>query len=136
MKIYPTLLLVFILAFSCSPVVNAPVLISNTVVGNWVLTAMQSPGIGGAGIWSPANPSGKTMELTSDGKVSGTAFPGVNTYQAVDSVTLKLIDPNQPAGFLLFGYHVDTVAHSLFFYIKPTNGGICIEGCGGYRFER
>ncbi len=122
---------------ACSPTVNDPGLpVADSLMGKWVLTEIQGPGFGGPGIWSPASPAGQTLEIHPGGQLSGTAFPAAGSYQGVDSVTVKFIDPSQPAGYRLFWYSIDTVQHTLRFSIKPPGGVYCIEGCGGYRFKR
>ena len=106
----------------------------NPFAGNWVLTQTQSPGTGGPGVWSTANPSGQTMILHDGGKISGTAFPSATGYTFADSATVKMIDPSVSYGYRLFT--VDLKQLVLLFYIKQPNGVLCYEGCGGYRFER
>ena len=122
----------------CIPTVNNPVPLPTPtmIAGKWILTQTQAPGIGPPGVWSAANPSGQWMDIQTAGQISGTAFSAATGYQAIDSATLKITDPTQPVGYRLFNYHVDTAAHTLFFYIRMPNGLICTEGCGGYRFER
>ncbi|MDB5210250.1 MAG: hypothetical protein JWQ30_1077 [Sediminibacterium sp.] len=133
--VLPVLLILLILAgIACRR--SADGSIPNTILGRWVLTDQQAASIGGPGVWSVASPSGQWMELQSSGQVSGTVFPGATGYQVLDSVTVKLTDATQTAGFRLFNYRVDTVARVLLFYIRPGNGGYCIEGCGGYKFGR
>jgi len=128
-----------VLGIACTPSVNNPPTgpVADSLMGKWVLTEIQGPGIGGPGVWSPASPAGQTLEIHPGGQLSGTAFPTATAYQGVDSITVKLIDPSQPAGYRLFWYSIDTVQHTLRFTIKPLPGGaFCIEGCGGYRFTR
>ncbi len=132
------ILLMIILA-ACTRTGNgfAPVPFTNTnYLGRWNMVAKQSPGIGGFGIWSAA-PAGQYMTIDNTGQVGGNTFTDVTGYQVVDSVTIKFIAPSQPAGFYLFNYKLDTVAKAFFFYIRVPDGTtMCIEGCGGYRFER
>ncbi|MES2331531.1 MAG: hypothetical protein V4539_18140 [Bacteroidota bacterium] len=131
----PVLLILLILAgIACRRSADGP--IPNTILGRWILTDKQAPGTGPPGVWSVASPAGQWMELQPGGQVSGTVFPGATSYQVLDSVTVKLTDATQTAGFRLFNYQVDTVARVLFFYIRPSNGGYCIEGCGTYKFGR
>ena len=122
--------------YACSPSVNSPVTIPNSLIARWTLLQTQAPGIGGAGIWSTASPAGQWMELQGGGTIAGTAFPMATGYQVIDSVTLRINDPSQNAGYRLFTYRIDTVARTLTFYIKPPNGVLCFEGCGGYGFGR
>ncbi len=130
-----TLLVLLILAgMACVKSSGDP--IPNNFLGRWTLTDKQSAGTGGPGVWSPASPAGQWMEIQQAGQVSGTVFPDATRCQVVDSVTIKLIDPSQAAGFRLFNYRVDTVARVLYFYIRPSNGGYCFEGCGTYKFRR
>lgn len=112
-----------------------PIPISNSILARWTLTDKQSAGTGPPGVWSVANPAGQWMEIRQNGQVSGTVFPAATGCQLIDSVTLKLIDPSEAAGFRLFNYRVDTVERALFFYIRPSNGGYCFEGCGTYKFR-
>ncbi len=135
-------LLIFVLivfAF-CRRSVDSPangLPIPATLQGRWILTDIQAPGTGPAGIWSQANPAGQWINIEQGGQVSGTAFPAATFCTPTDSVTFKLIDPSQSAGFHLFGYHLDTIAHVLFFYIRPPDGiTFCTEGCGAYKFTR
>ena len=107
-----------------------------SLTGKWILTDTQTAGIGPPGIWSKASPAGQTLELLTNSNVTGTAFPAATTYQLLDSMTIKLIDKNQSAGFRLFSYRIDTMARALFFYIRLPNGAACIEGCGTYKFSR
>lgn len=133
-----SLLFIFVLWLTgdaCSPTVNS-LPIPNTIIGKWVLVEKQAPGIGPPGVWSPASPAGQWMDIQAGGQISGTVFTDVTGYQVLDSASLKLMAPTQPAGFYLFNYHVDAAARTLFFYIRPTNGGYCIEGCGTYKFVR
>ncbi|HZX59516.1 MAG TPA: hypothetical protein VFE54_12350 [Mucilaginibacter sp.] len=123
----------------CRPGVSTPpslIPIPGSLIARWTLTDIQSAGTGGPGVWSVANPPGQWMDIQPAGQISGTAFPNATGYQVIDSLTLKVIDPSQSAGFRLFAYHVDTAARALFFYIRPPGGVACIEGCGGYRFGR
>lgn len=113
-----------------------PIPISNSFLGRWSLTDKQAPGIGPPGVWSPASPAGQWMEIEQSGQVSGTVFPAATSCQVIDSVTVKLIDPSETAGFRLFNYRVDTVERALYFYMRPGNGGYCYEGCGTYKFRR
>lgn len=134
------LIFVLIIFAFCRRSVNSPVNglpVPAALQGRWTLTDTQAPGNGGPGVWSQANPSGQWINIEQGGQVSGTAFPSATYCVAVDSVTVKLADPSQPAGFRLFGYHIDTVSHELFFYIRPPDGTTyCIEGCGAYEFVR
>ncbi len=130
-------LLCVISAYQCTPNSNPPInSIPNNLLGRWTLTQKQAPGIGGPGLWSAATPAGQWLELQTGGQISGTAFADAISYQVVDSVTLKLIAPTQPAGYYLFNYKIDTLARTLSFYIKPPNGVLCTEGCGGYKLEK
>jgi hypothetical protein len=122
------LCLVFIIA-ACNRTATEPDF-PNTILGRWHWVETQAPGTGPPGVWSAANPAGRYMELQAGGVITGTAFTDVTSYQLVDSVTLKLIAPTQPAGFRLFNYRLDSVDRALYFYIRPANGGYCIEGCG------
>ncbi len=129
------LMIMIVIGIVCRPSVDTPV--SNTLTGKWTLTDIQAPGIGPAGVWSVASPAGQWMSIQSGGQISGTVFPNASGCQVIDSVTLKLVDPSQTAGFRLFNYKVDTVAQVLFFYIRPPDGRtFCIEGCGAYKFRR
>jgi hypothetical protein len=76
------------------------------------------------------------MELQNATQLSGSVFPNSTTYQLLDSVTLKLIDPTQSTGFRLFNFQLDTVNRALYFYKRPANGGFCTEGCGTYKFVK
>lgn len=104
--------------------------------GKWVLTQVQGPGTGTVGSWSAANPAGQTMVIGNDGNIGGTAFSGATRVLKLDSFRIKIIDPQVPAGHRLFYYQLDNLAEMLFLYIQPTDGSMCNEGCGGYRFER
>ena len=132
------LILLIIVGMACVRSLDTPtpIPISNSILGRWTLTDKQSAGTGGPGIWSTANPAGQWMEIQQNAQVSGTVFPAATVCLLVDSVTVKLIDPSEPAGFRLFNYRVDTVDRALYFYIRPPNGTYCIEGCGGYKFRR
>lgn len=110
--------------------------IPTNLQGRWMLTQVQSPGYGPAGTWSAADPKGQTLAISRNGTVSGTAFASARTVQLVGNFGLKIEAPGVQAGYRLFNYQVDTVAHILFLYIQPTDGTMCNEGCGGYRFER
>lgn len=134
-KILAVLLILIILAgVACVKSADDP--IPNGFLGKWVLTDKQAPGTGPPGVWSVASPAGQWMELEPGGKLRGTVFPSATGYQVLDSVTVKLTDPSESAGFRLFNYQVDTVARVLYFYIRPSNGGYCFEGCGTYKFRR
>lgn len=109
---------------------------SPELAGKWVLTDTQSAGTGPPGVWAKASPADRWVEVGDNGNISGTVFPAATGYQLIDSVTLKVIDPSQAAGFRLFNYKIDTVQKALFFYKRPPNGGYCIEGCGSYKFMR
>jgi hypothetical protein len=130
-----SLLILLILAgMACVKSSDEP--IPNNFLGRWTLTDKQAPGTGPPGVWSPASPAGQWMEIQQNGQVSGTVFPAATHCQVVDSVSLKLIDPSEAAGFRLFNYRVDTVERALYFYIRLANGGSCFEGCGTYKFKR
>ncbi|MBV9988486.1 MAG: hypothetical protein JO301_12465 [Chitinophagaceae bacterium] len=111
-----------------------PLPIPNSVIGNWKLAEVQSPGTGGPGVWAAASPSGQTMNFSANGTVSGTAFPAATSFQQVDAVTLKITDPADPAGYRLFYFKIDTAARTLVLSIRLASGAICTEGCGGYKF--
>jgi hypothetical protein len=128
------LILVILAGTACVKSSDDP--IPNSFLGRWTLTDVQAPGIGPPGVWSPASPAGRWMEIQQNGQVSGTVFPDATRCQVVDSVTLKLLDPSQAAGFRLFNYRIDTVERAMYFYIRPSNGGYCFEGCGTYKFRR
>lgn len=129
--------LLFLVWIACTPNVAGPVTpIPNSLVARWVLTDTQSAGIGPPGIWAAASPQGQWMELSANGSITGTVFSTATGLLVVDSVTLKVSDPSQPAGFRLFNYRIDSVNRKLFFYKRPANGGYCYEGCGTYLFSR
>ena len=131
------ILLFVLIAWQCRPNTNPPVNpIPMSLLGRWTLTQKQTAGIAGPGVWSAATPAGQWLELQTGGQISGTAFADAVSYQVIDSVTIKLTAPTQPAGYYLFNYMIDTVARSLTLYIKPPNGAVCIEGCGGYKLEK
>ena len=92
--------------------------------------------IGPPGVWAIASPAGRWIELQTGALLSGNVFPNSTIYQLLDSVTLKVIDPSQSAGFHLFNFNMDTVKRVLYFYKRPPNGGYCFEGCGEYKFVR
>jgi hypothetical protein len=124
---------------ACTPAIIDPVPapFANTILGRWTLTEVQSAGTGGPGVWSTANPAGRWIDIQANGTVTGTAFPNATSFQAVDSIKFKLIDPSTQAGFHLFGHKIDTLKRELLLWILPPNGtSLCIEGCGGYRFVR
>lgn len=125
-----------LLLTACSPSVNAPVPIPNTLVARWTLTQVQSAGTGGPGVWRVATPAGQWLECKPDGTLAGTAFPAATAYRMIDSTTVEFTDLTQAGGVRLFNYTIDTVSRMLRLYIKPPNGMLCIEGCGGYGFER
>ncbi|MES2374611.1 MAG: hypothetical protein V4557_18690 [Bacteroidota bacterium] len=128
------LILLILTGMACVKSAGDP--IPNTISGRWTLTDKQAPGTGPPGVWSVANPAGQWMEILQNGQVSGTVFPDATVCQVVDSVTVKLVDPSQTAGFRLFNYRVDTIERALYFYIRPSSGGYCNEGCGTYKFRR
>jgi hypothetical protein len=133
-------IIVMAIVIACSPAIIDPVPVpapfANTILGKWTLTEVQAPGIGPPGVWSAANPAGRWIDIQANGTVTGTAFPNATSFQAVDSVKFKLIDPSTQAGFHLFGHKIDTIKRELLLWILLPNGGGCIEGCGGYRFVR
>ena len=131
-------LLFVVTAYQCTPNSNPPVnSIASSLLGRWTLTQKQAPGIGGPGVWSAATPVGQWLELQNNGQISGTAFADATSYQMVDSVTIKLIAPTQqPAGYYLFNFKIDSLARTLSLTIKPTSGVLCTDGCGGYKLER
>ncbi len=133
-----TFICMVLLTASCRRTINTPDLlpIPNSLVARWTLTQIQGAGNGAPGVWRVADPQGQWMELTQNGMVSGTAFPSATGYRLVDSVTVELTDASQQGGRRLFNYQIDTVARTLRLYIKPLNGVLCIEGCGGYGFAR
>lgn len=131
------ILLCTVIAWQCTPNSNPPVnSIPLSLLGRWTLTQKQAPGIGGPGVWSAATPAGQWLELQNGGQISGTAFVDATGYQVVDSVTLKLIAPAQPAGYYLFNYTINNQTQTLSLAIKPTNGVLCTDGCGGYKLEK
>lgn len=105
-----------------------------SIYGKWVLTDTQSAGIGPPGVWAKAVPANRWMEIDQSGNITGNVFPAATGLQMVDSVSLKVIDPTQAAGFRLFSFQLDTAARVLYFYKRPPNGGFCVEGCGTYKF--
>lgn len=129
--------LVILLFSACAPSVDQPVTapFADTILGKWNFVAKQGPGIGGAGEWTTP-PAGQFVTIDNTGHIGGNVFTDVTSYQLVDSTTVKLIAPSQTAGFYLFNYKLDTVTKAFFLYIRPTNGGYCIEGCGAYKFTR
>jgi hypothetical protein len=106
------------------------------ITGKWTLTQVQSPGYGPAGTWSAASPSGQTMAISQNGKITGSAFPTASAVKKMGDLGLKVVDPGVQPGYRLFNYQIDTVANILFLYIQPADGAMCNEGCGGFRFER
>jgi hypothetical protein len=132
--------LLVITGIACSRTINDPIPgtipIPNSILGKWVLTDTQSAGIGPPGVWAVASPAGQWMELQTGALLSGNIFPNSTIYQLIDSVTLKVIDPSQSAGFRLFNFNIDTVKRVLYFYKRPPNGGYCFEGCGTYKFVK
>lgn len=137
MKLVGWVALLFMALIACTSNGVGPVTpIPNSLVARWVLTDTQSAGIGPPGIWAVASPQGQWMELSGNGSIAGTFFSAATGVQVLDSITLKVTDPSQQAGFRLFNYHIDTLNRSLFFYKRPANGGYCYEGCGTYKFIR
>jgi hypothetical protein len=126
--------LLLITGIACTRDVKEP--IPNNILGKWILTDTQSAGIGPPGVWAVASPAGRWMEIQNATQISGNVFPNSSTYQLLDSVTLKVIDPSQSAGFRLFNFQLDTVNRVLYFFKRPPNGGYCFEGCGTYKFVR
>jgi hypothetical protein len=110
--------------------------IENGLKGRWRLTQIQGPGTGTMGSWSQASPAGQTMIIGQNGSISGTAFSGATSLQKIDSLRIKITDLKTTAGYRLFYYQLDNLSQMLFLYIQPTDGSICNEGCGGFRFER
>jgi hypothetical protein len=135
--------LLVITGIACTRTINEPAPnnppvqpISGNILGKWVLTDTQSAGIGPPGVWAVASPAGRWMELQATTQLNGNVFPNSTTYQLLDSVTLKVIDPSQSGGFRLFNFQLDTVNQVVYFYKRPANGGFCNEGCGTYKFVR
>ena len=140
-KLYGMMLLGVLLGCARSvsdpPVPNPPAgPFANTILGKWVLVETQAPGNGLPGAWLAAAPAGQLMDIQPGGNITGSVFPTVTGYQLTDSITVKMIDPTQTAGCRLFNYKIDTVARALFLYIRPANGALCYEGCGGLKFTR
>lgn len=121
---------------ACTPSVNTPLPISNTLIARWTLTQVQSAGTGGPGVWRVANPAGQWLECRPDGTLAGTVFPAATSYRIIDSATVEFTDITQPGGVRSFHFTIDTVSRMLRLFIKPPGGMVCIEGCGGYGFER
>jgi hypothetical protein len=119
---------------ACMVQKNEPSPFPQTIHGKWVLTDTQSAGIGPPGIWAKAVPDGRWMEIDGNNAIAGSVFPAATGYQVVDSVTLKVMDPSQEAGFRMFSFHLDTTQKALLLYKRPPNGRICFEGCGTYKF--
>lgn len=130
-------IIVFLLVAACTRSVDDPVTapFPNTILGKWDLTAKQGPGYGPPGVWTTSAP-GMFITIDNAGHIGGNVFTDVTSYQIIDSATVKFIAPSQPAGFYLFNYQLDTVARVFYLYVRPVNGGYCIEGCGTYKFTR
>jgi hypothetical protein len=136
-QVFVLLGLVIVLAYCTKTgVVSAGLPIENNLAGKWKLTQVQGPGTGTLGSWSPADPAGQTMIIGRNGSISGTAFAAATGVEKIDSFRIRITDPTVQPGYRLFHYQLDNLAEMLFLYIQPTNGTLCNEGCGGYRFER
>lgn len=121
---------------ACQRNTGTPVPIPNTLLARWTLTRIQSAGTGSVGQWRDATPAGQWIEFSPNTQLSGTVFPQATAWQLRDSVTLEISDASQNGGIRLFNFQIDTAARLLRLYIKPPNGMLCIEGCGGYELGR
>jgi hypothetical protein len=136
MKPVILLLAVICCAAACRPGTDTPVPIPNTLLARWTLTRIQSAGTGSVGEWRNADSAGQWIQFTQGGQISGTVFPQAMAWQLRDSVTVEISDASQSGGIRLFNFQIDTTARKLYLFIKPPNGMLCIEGCGGYELER
>jgi hypothetical protein len=131
-KIIQLLVLSFIL-FSCkkSSVTSNP--IGNSLIGKWTYTQYWYS-IGSGGEWHAVKPTNQTIEFQSDGTfISAESFlKEANTFEIIDSATVKFLPATNASGSQLMSYKIDTIKREL--TMSPINP-VCIEGCAN-RFKR
>ena len=96
-----------------------------TLTGKWKLAAsLLDPG-DGSGKWMPVPASAVAyVQFSSDGKLTGTAFPGEVSYVVKDSVTLTFTSKDNVLQNYRYSIKIDTMTMS------PDGPIRCYEACG------
>jgi len=98
---------------------------NTTLTGKWKLSQnLIDPG-DGSGKWMPVPASAVAyVQFNSDGKLSGTAFPGDVSYVVKDSVTLTFTSKDNMVQNYRYSIKIDTMTMS------PDGPIRCYEACG------
>lgn len=118
----PATLFATIFFVTCKKDAHTP---NTTLSGKWKLSqSLLDPG-DGSGKWM-AVPANNTVyvQFDSDGKLSGTAFPGDVSYVVKDSVTLTFTSKDNVLQNYRYSIKIDTMTMS------PDGPIRCIEACG------